>query len=127
MLHKNCTNKTSPIQKEQCKYLCSHKGRPINVSRSFPLPPEILSLILHHAKDSQSTIYSASLVCRQWLRCAAPVLYMRPKIHNTYGWATFLLTLTRSTGTFAYGNLVRSINLSNDHPLGKFSCEEKKN
>ncbi|KAG1051164.1 hypothetical protein G6F43_006612 [Rhizopus delemar] len=42
---------------------------------------------------------------------------MRPKIHNTYGWATFLLTLTRSTGTFAYGNLVRSINLSNDHPL----------
>ncbi|KAG0913424.1 hypothetical protein G6F57_002905 [Rhizopus arrhizus] len=99
------------VRRDQYKHWCIHKKILTNI-RPFPLPAEILSLILHHAADSQSTIHSASLVSKQWFYCATPLLYKSPRICDTYRWATFLLTLTRSSATFSYGNIVRSIDLS---------------
>ncbi|KAI8986609.1 hypothetical protein BDB01DRAFT_786263 [Pilobolus umbonatus] len=80
--------------------------------RSFPLPPEMLSEIFSYLSRSQSSLYSASLVCKQWLYCVAPILYCNPRLSDTYSWATFILTLTRNKRLFLYGDLVRSIDLT---------------
>jgi hypothetical protein len=87
--------------------------------RSFPLPPELLIEILSYLGDSQPSLYSASLVCKQWLYCVAPILYCHPQIFDTYRWATFILTLTRDRMSFFYGDLIRSIDLSSGKSIGK--------
>lgn len=87
--------------------------------RSFPLPPELLLEVLSYLSDSQPSLHSASLVCKQWLYCAAPILYCNPQIIDTYRWATFILTLTRERMSFFYGDLIRSIDLSSGKSIGK--------
>ncbi|KAI9248415.1 hypothetical protein BY458DRAFT_483697 [Sporodiniella umbellata] len=103
--------------KENCIYRKEGRLRSL-----FPLPAEIVTVILRHVMDSQSTIYSASLVCKQWLFCATPLLYKHPVIKDTYRWATFILTLTRKKSTFGYGASISSLDLSK--PVSKE--EEKK-
>ncbi|KAI8876485.1 hypothetical protein K501DRAFT_338063 [Backusella circina FSU 941] len=78
----------------------------------FRLPPELLVEILNYLENQQSCLYSASLVCKQWFYCAAPILYCHPQINDTYLWAIFILTLTREKMSFFYGDLVRSVDLS---------------
>lgn len=82
------------------------------------LPPELLLEILSYLADQQSTLYSVALVCRQWFLCAIPILYKHAKIHNTYRWATFILTLGRDKRLFHYGSLAQSIDLSCDKDSG---------
>ncbi|OBZ85463.1 hypothetical protein A0J61_06484 [Choanephora cucurbitarum] len=79
---------------------------------AFPLPPELLLEVLSYLNHSQTSLHAASLVCKEWLFCATPILYGHPKILDTYRWATFILTLTRQRMSFFYGHLVRSIDLS---------------
>lgn len=92
-----------------------------NNRRSFPLPPELLLEIFGYLNDCQPALHSASLVCKQWLYCVAPILYCHPQINDTYRWATFILTLTRDRMSFFYGDLIRSIDLSSGKSIGKFS------
>lgn len=88
--------------------------------RSFPLPPELLIEILGYLNNCQATLYAASLVCKQWLYCTAPILYCNPQIKDTYHWAAFILTLTRERMSFFYGDLIRSIDLSSGKSIGKY-------
>lgn len=90
-----------------------------NNLRSFPLPPELLLEVFGYLSDCQSALHSASLVCKQWMYCAAPILYSHPQINDTYRWATFILTLTRDRMSFFYGDLIRSIDLSSGKSIGK--------
>jgi hypothetical protein len=87
--------------------------------RSFPLPPELLFEILSYVSNCQATLHAASLVCKQWLYCTAPILYCHPQINDTYRWAIFILTLTRERMSFFYGDLIRSIDLSSGKSIGK--------
>jgi hypothetical protein len=86
--------------------------------RSFPLPPELLIEVLSYVSNCQATLHAASLVCKQWLYCTAPILYCNPQINDTYRWATFILTLTRERMSFFYGDLIRSIDLSSGKSIG---------
>ncbi|CAO3584846.1 unnamed protein product [Absidia cylindrospora] len=43
------------------------------------LPPELLLEILSYLTSRQSTLYQASLVCRQWFLCTTPILYKHPR------------------------------------------------
>ncbi|KAI7850599.1 hypothetical protein BDC45DRAFT_446731, partial [Circinella umbellata] len=79
------------------------KGSPFG----FALPPELLLEILSYLKESQSALYAVSLVCRQWMLCAAPLLYRHAKIMDTFRYATFILTLTRNKKTLFYGTLLQ--------------------
>ncbi|KAI9016532.1 hypothetical protein CLU79DRAFT_763094 [Phycomyces nitens] len=83
--------------------------RPASVSS---LPPELLIEIFGHLSSHQSALYASSLVSRQWLTCAVPILYRRPIVLDTYRWALFILTLTRTKRSFQYGNLITSVDLS---------------
>ncbi|KAI8138457.1 hypothetical protein BJV82DRAFT_630905 [Fennellomyces sp. T-0311] len=86
----------------------------------FALPPELLLEILGYLKESQSTLYSVSLVCRQWMLCAAPLLYRHAKIMDTFRYATFILTLTRNKKTLHYGSLVHTLDLAaGNKPFGQ--------
>ncbi|KAL0079336.1 hypothetical protein J3Q64DRAFT_1870864 [Phycomyces blakesleeanus] len=76
------------------------------------LPPELLIEIFGHLSSHQSALYASSLVCRQWLTCAVPILYRRPIVLDTYRWAIFILTLTRTKRSFQYGHLITSVDLS---------------
>ncbi|KAI9490100.1 hypothetical protein BDB00DRAFT_769364, partial [Zychaea mexicana] len=78
----------------------------------FALPPELLLEILSYLKESQSALYAVSLVCRQWMLCAAPILYRHAKIGDTFRYATFILTLTRTKQTLCYGSLVHTLDLA---------------
>lgn len=89
-----------------------------NNVRSFPLPPELLLEVLSYLGGYQPALHSASLVCKQWLYCVAPILYCHPQINDTYRWATFILTLTRDRMSFFYGDLIRSIDLSSGKSIG---------
>ncbi|KAI9312221.1 hypothetical protein BX666DRAFT_1989806 [Dichotomocladium elegans] len=82
------------------------------VSAGVRLPPELLLEIFGYLKNSQTSLYSASLVCRRWMYCAAPLLYRHAKITDTYHWALFVLTLTRKKQKLLYGSLVQSIDLT---------------
>lgn len=81
------------------------------------LPAELMFEILSYLMDygEQRSLYNASLVNRHWLNCATPLLFRHPKIHNTYRWATFLLTLIRPKQQYTFGEFVRSINLSSSY------------
>ncbi|KAG1463522.1 hypothetical protein G6F56_005265 [Rhizopus delemar] len=104
------------VRRDQYKEWCKQKE--LNKRTCIPLPTEILSLILEHCTNSQSTLYHATLVSKQWLFCATPFLYKQPHVPDTYRWATFVLTLTRPLRTFAYGQVVRSLDLSKHHLSG---------
>jgi hypothetical protein len=87
------------------------------------LPAELMFEILSYLLNcgEQRSLYSASLVSRHWLNCATPLLFRHPKIHNTYRWATFLLTLIRPKQQYTFGEFVRSINLSSSYEFsGKY-------
>ncbi|CAO3634328.1 unnamed protein product [Mucor hiemalis] len=58
----------------------------ITSGRSFPLPPELLVEVLTYLNCCQFSLHSASLVCKQWLYCVAPILYCNPQINDTYRW-----------------------------------------
>ncbi|KAI9287468.1 hypothetical protein BC943DRAFT_358716 [Umbelopsis sp. AD052] len=81
------------------------------------LPSELMFEILNHLLDAdeQGSLYNATLVSRHWMNCATPLLFRHPKIHSTYRWATFLLTLMRPNQQYAFGEFVRSINLSSSY------------
>lgn len=83
------------------------------------LPAELMFEILNHLLDAdeQGSLYNASLVSRHWMNCATPLLFRHPKIHNTYRWATFLLTLIRPNQQYTFGEFVRSINLSSSYEI----------
>lgn len=89
--------------------------------RSVFLPPELLFKIFNYLLHSQHTLHTISIVCKQWLRCVAPILYAHPRIDDTYRWATFILTLTRDKMSFFYGDLVRSLDLSTEKCIGIYS------
>ncbi|KAI9249517.1 hypothetical protein BDA99DRAFT_445592, partial [Phascolomyces articulosus] len=89
------------------------KGSPFG----FALPPELLLEILSYLKESQSALYSVSLVCRQWMLCAAPLLYRHVKIIDTFRYATFILTLTRNKKTLYHGSLVHTLDLAAGNKL----------
>lgn len=93
-----------------------------NNLRSFPLPPELLLEVFSYLNDCQPALHSASIVCKQWMYCAAPLLYSHPQINDTYRWATFILTLTRDRMSFFYGDLIRSLDLSSGKSIGKLHC-----
>lgn len=99
---------------------CSGATTRTSSGRSFPLPPELLVEVLSYLNRCQSTLHAASLVCKQWLYCVAPILYCNPQINDTYRWATFILTLTRERMSFFYGDLIRSIDLSSGKSIGKY-------
>ena len=84
------------------------KGSPFG----FALPPELLLEILSYLKESQPALYAVSLVCRQWMLCAAPLLYRHAKIMDTFRYATFILTLTRNKKTLCYGSLIHTLDLA---------------
>lgn len=84
----------------------------------YALPPELLLEILNYVKSSQNSLYAVSLVCRQWHRCAVPLLYRRIEINDTYRWATFILTLTRKRKFFEYGSMVQNVDLTGGKSLG---------
>lgn len=111
------------VRRDQYKEWCKQKE--LNKRTCIPLPTEILSLILEHCTNSQSTLYHATLVSKQWLFCATPFLYKQPHVPDTYRWATFVLTLTRPLRTFAYGQVVRSLDLSKHHLSGKKKKKER--
>ncbi|KAI8371341.1 uncharacterized protein BYT42DRAFT_579902 [Radiomyces spectabilis] len=94
--------------------------RPFTLS----LPPELLLEILSYLTDSQATLYAVTLVSRQWFQCAIPLLYQCPRIHDTYRWATFILTLTRRKRTLCYGSMVTAIDLSAGSSLDRFKKHE---
>lgn len=73
------------------------------------LPPELLLEIFSYLMDSQTTLYSISLVCKSWLACVLPLLYRHPRIMDTYRWATFIVTLTRTKRMLDYGAHVQSV------------------
>ncbi|KAG2222552.1 hypothetical protein INT45_002683 [Circinella minor] len=89
------------------------KGSPFG----FALPPELLLEILSYLKESQSALYAVSLVCRQWMLCAAPLLYRHAKIMDTFRYATFILTLTRNKKTLFYGSLIHTLDLAAGNKL----------
>ncbi|KAG2213151.1 hypothetical protein INT47_011300 [Mucor saturninus] len=95
-----------------------------NNLRSFPLPPELLLEVFAYLTDCQPALHSASLVCTQWMYCAAPILYSHPKINDTYRWATFILTLTRDRMSFFYGDLIRSLDLSSGKSIEAMKDQE---
>lgn len=124
------------IQRAQYKRWCNNRRLSLNSlqntatiednsyksnGRSFPLPPELLVEILTYLNTNQTSLHSASLVCKQWLYCVAPILYSHPQINDTYRWAMFILTLTRERMSFFYGDLIRSIDLSSGKSIGKDS------
>ncbi|ORX47751.1 hypothetical protein DM01DRAFT_1385773 [Hesseltinella vesiculosa] len=81
---------------------------------SWTLPPELLYEIFSYLRSFPATLYSISLVNYQWYLCATPILYKHVKIHNTYQWATFILTLRRKQWQFNFGSLVQCIDLSSN-------------
>ncbi|KAI7901902.1 uncharacterized protein BX663DRAFT_436684 [Cokeromyces recurvatus] len=93
--------------------------------KAFLLPPELLLEVFYYLSDCQSALYAASLVCKQWFYCVAPILYSHPQIKDTYHWATLILTLTRERMSFFYGDLIRSIDLSSEHYYHESSNEQE--
>lgn len=85
---------------------------PKRTSAASALPSEIVFEILMRAQDDQPTLYQAALVCRKWCKCAVPLLYSDVKLEQTFDWATFVLTLTRTKPSFPFGQYVRSLDLS---------------
>lgn len=73
------------------------------------LPPELLLEIFSYLTDSQTTLYAISMVCRSWMACVSPLLYRHAKIADTYRWATFIVTLTRTKKMLDYGAHVQSV------------------
>lgn len=73
------------------------------------LPPELLLEIFSYLMDSQATLYEISMVCRSWMACVSPLLYRHAKMVDTYRWATFIVTLTRTKKMLDYGAHVQSV------------------
>lgn len=85
------------------------------VNSLFPLPAEVLHVVFEYLhQDAPTTLYHATLVCRQWWRVATPILYSNAFINGTYSWATFVVTLRRKNSMLDYPNFVRSVDLSRD-------------
>jgi F-box-like len=103
---------TDPTKQPVCKSNVS-----ILEQKYIALPSELMFEILNHLLDAdeQGSIYNATLVSRHWMNCATPLLFRHPKIQSTYRWATFLLTLMRPNQQYAFGEFVRSINLSSSY------------
>lgn len=98
----------------------------VTTRSSVSLPPELLLKIFRYLLQSQKTLYTISLVCKQWSRCVVPVLYSHPRINDTYRWATFILTLTRDKMSCFYGDLIRAIDLSSGKSIGKMKRTKKR-
>ncbi|KAI8068670.1 hypothetical protein BC940DRAFT_366860 [Gongronella butleri] len=79
---------------------------------SCTLPPELLFEVFSYLRSSPASLYAVSLVNYQWYLCATPILYRHVKLHNTFQWATFILTMGRKHSSFQYGPLVHSVDLS---------------
>lgn len=95
--------------------MSSNSRLPTGSRFGYALPHEILLEVFGYHKESQSTLYAISLVCRQWMLCVTPLLYRHVRIWDTYRWATFILTLTRDKRSYNYGKLVSTLNLANDN------------
>ncbi|CAO3658754.1 unnamed protein product [Umbelopsis vinacea] len=110
---------TDPIRQTFCESTTTDHTTvlPSSKQKHITLPVELMFEILNHLLNAgeQGSLYNASLVSRHWMNCATPLLFRHPKIHNTYRWATFLLTLIRPNQQYTFGEFVRSINLSSSY------------
>lgn len=103
---------TDPTKQPVCK-----SNVRVLKQKKIALPSELMFEIFNHLLDAdeQGSLYNATLVSRHWMNCATPLLFRHPKIHSTYRWATFLLTLMRPNQQYPFGEFVRSINLSSSY------------
>lgn len=115
--HYNATPFMSPSSSNSAadSTMNTNNRSPTGSRFGYALPHEILLEVFGYHKESQSTLYAVSLVCRQWMLCVTPLLYRHVRIWDTYRWATFILTLTRDKRSYNYGKLVSTLNLANDN------------
>ncbi|KAK9722021.1 hypothetical protein K7432_002993 [Basidiobolus ranarum] len=76
------------------------------------LPDELLLQIFQYITPCQVTLNSCAEVCRQWNRCATPLLYYSPRFASTFHWALFIQTLLRPERLHSHGSLIYHVNLS---------------
>jgi hypothetical protein len=106
-----------PLPTDPTKETVCESSTRIAKQKHIVLPSELMFEILNVLLDAdeQGSLYNASLVSRHWMNCATPLLFRHPKIHSTYRWATFLLTLMRPNQQYSFGEFVRSVNLSSSY------------